>query len=163
MPQEIQERRIDQFFSGPGARADNWRGSGQFGEDLDKEHHGDRSRFDAILAQLVSNRGISRLSGAVSDGGGEGACIVGRRRRRVALVCSSPSPCKRLVPSACRRLGSSRGCGRGNTGSVAARFRSTTSRRPYFETMIVTGLGATNWPNLAPSGGGCVVRTIVRL
>ena len=25
MPQETQERRIDQFFSGPGARADQWR------------------------------------------------------------------------------------------------------------------------------------------
>ena len=26
MAQEVQERRIDQFFSGPGARADEWRG-----------------------------------------------------------------------------------------------------------------------------------------
>src|SRR5947209_19185832 len=26
MPQDIQERRIDQFFAGPGARADEWRG-----------------------------------------------------------------------------------------------------------------------------------------
>jgi arginine decarboxylase len=26
MAQQAQERRIDQFFSGPGARADEWRG-----------------------------------------------------------------------------------------------------------------------------------------
>ena len=25
MAQQVQERRIDQFFSGPGARADEWR------------------------------------------------------------------------------------------------------------------------------------------
>ena len=44
MAQQAQERRIDQFFSGPGARADEWRGSGRGGESM-VERSGDRAEL----------------------------------------------------------------------------------------------------------------------
>ena len=37
-------------------------------------------------------------------------------------------------------------------------FGRSEARRPYFETLIVTGVPATNWPNLRPNGASCVVR-----
>ena len=45
-----QEQRIDQFFSGPGARADHWR----FLLDAAKAwaDGGNRNRFDALFYQL---------------------------------------------------------------------------------------------------------------
>jgi arginine decarboxylase len=46
-----QERRIDQFFSGPGARADSWR----FMADAAKawsDGSGSRDSFDALLAEI---------------------------------------------------------------------------------------------------------------
>src|SRR5258706_3901477 len=48
---QVQEHRIDQFFSGPGARADNWR----FLVDAAKawfEGSAGRDKFDALFAQL---------------------------------------------------------------------------------------------------------------
>ena len=46
-----QEARIDQFFSGPGARADNWRDLVNSAKVWAK-NPGDRARFDKQLAQL---------------------------------------------------------------------------------------------------------------
>ena len=48
---QVREHRIDQFFSGPGARADNWR----FLVDAAKawsEGSGNRNSFDSLFAQL---------------------------------------------------------------------------------------------------------------
>ena len=47
---QVQEQRIDQFFSGPGARADSWR----FLVDAAKawsKGSVNRNKFDALLAQ----------------------------------------------------------------------------------------------------------------
>ena len=49
--QKIQDYRIDQFFSGPGARADHWR----FLVDAAKawsDGSGKRNEFDALLAEI---------------------------------------------------------------------------------------------------------------
>src|SRR5437899_1400111 len=48
---QVQEHRIDQFFSGPGARADNWRFLVEAAKAW-SEGPGNRDRFDALFAQL---------------------------------------------------------------------------------------------------------------
>ncbi len=47
-----QDGRIDQFFSGPGARADNWRDLVDAAKAWSRSP-GDHARFDALLAQLA--------------------------------------------------------------------------------------------------------------
>src|ERR1700722_15971759 len=52
MAQQAQERRIDQFHMGPGARADHWR----FLMDAAKawsDGSGKRNQFDALLAEIA--------------------------------------------------------------------------------------------------------------
>src|SRR5271154_6412488 len=51
MAQQAQERRIDQFFSGPGARADRWRGLVEAAKAW-SSGSGDRARFEEELSQL---------------------------------------------------------------------------------------------------------------
>ena len=52
MPQEMQERRIDRFFSGPGARADEWRGLVEAAKAW-SDGSGDRSGFEDKLSRLA--------------------------------------------------------------------------------------------------------------
>ena len=52
MAQQAQERRIDQFFSGPGARADEWRGLVEAAKAW-AGGSGDRARFEQKLSQLA--------------------------------------------------------------------------------------------------------------
>ena len=71
MPQEIQERRIDQFFSGPGARADEWRGLVEAAKAW-SGGSGDRNGFEEKLSQLSVTEEYhaypgSRLMAALAD------------------------------------------------------------------------------------------------
>ncbi len=52
MVQEVQERRIDQFFSGPGARADDWRALVEAAKAW-SAGSGDRARFERLLSQIA--------------------------------------------------------------------------------------------------------------
>src|ERR1700742_4456827 len=52
MAQQAQERRIDQFFSGPGARADEWRGLVGAAKTW-SSGSGDRAGFEEKLSQLA--------------------------------------------------------------------------------------------------------------
>ena len=68
---QSQDQRIDQFFSGPGARADHWR----FLVDAAKawsDGSGNR-KFDDLLSAR-SDGGISRISRPSPDGSPEGSC-----------------------------------------------------------------------------------------
>src|SRR5690348_18178272 len=49
---KIEERRVDQFFSGPGARADEWRGLVDAAKAW-SSGSGDRSTFETRLSQLA--------------------------------------------------------------------------------------------------------------
>src|ERR1700722_2163405 len=51
MAQRAQERRIDQFFFGPGARADEWRGLGEAAKAW-SSGAGDRAGVEEKLSQL---------------------------------------------------------------------------------------------------------------
>ena len=53
MAPQAQERRIDQFFSGPGARADEWRGLVEAAKAW-SSGSGDRAGFDKKLSQLAT-------------------------------------------------------------------------------------------------------------
>ena len=48
---QVQERRIDQFFSGPGGRADDWRFLGEAAKAW-SNGSGARKQFDDLLAQI---------------------------------------------------------------------------------------------------------------
>jgi hypothetical protein len=48
---KVEDRRIDQFFSGPGARADEWRGLVEASKAWSSES-GDRAGFEEKLSQL---------------------------------------------------------------------------------------------------------------
>src|SRR5882724_8198443 len=52
MAQESQERRIDQFFSGPGARADDWRTLVEEAKAW-SAGSGDRARFEKLLSEVA--------------------------------------------------------------------------------------------------------------
>src|SRR4029078_6438036 len=52
MAQDSQERRIDQFFSGPGARADDWRSLVEAARSWSADS-GDRARVEKLLSQVA--------------------------------------------------------------------------------------------------------------
>ncbi|HZC97775.1 MAG TPA: decarboxylase, partial [Bradyrhizobium sp.] len=52
MAEQAQERRIDQFFSGPGARADEWRALVDAAKAW-SNGSGDRAGFEQQLAQVA--------------------------------------------------------------------------------------------------------------
>ena len=77
--QKIQDYRIDQFYSGPGARADHWR----FLVDAANawsHRSGTRASFDALLVQLEATEEFhaypgSQLIAALRDGRLGGAAL----------------------------------------------------------------------------------------
>jgi hypothetical protein len=52
MEAKTQRRRIDKFFSGPGARADDWRDLVEAAKAW-ADGSADRSRFEALLSELA--------------------------------------------------------------------------------------------------------------
>ena len=142
------EGRIDQFFSGPGARADRWRdlvdatqswAAGQV----------NRSKIEAMLAELAATEEYHAYPGS--------HLLTSLRERT-----SADDP--RSVVALARKI---------STALLTRSFRQNTSdwdvndeadaalpdvlpptlghgetRRPYFETLIVTGLPAERWAGL---------------
>ncbi|MGO4441304.1 decarboxylase, partial [Rhizobium sp. RAF56] len=141
--------RIDQFFSGPNARADRWQDLADAAEAW-LAGSLDRARFEEALAELAVTESYFAYPGgqmltalrdhAAADNAAATTHLVHRIVRAVMtrsfrhdandwdagedIRDSVPE----LVPS-----------------SVTAREH----HRPYFETLIVTGVPASNWPALS--------------
>ena len=104
---QSQDQRIDQFFSGPGARADHWR----FLVDAAKawsDGSGNRNKFDALFAQLEVTEEFHgypglRLMAALKEAAASGDCVgdCGARDADSAVAADE------IVPPACERLGCS--------------------------------------------------------
>jgi arginine decarboxylase len=143
-----QDRRIDQFFSGPGARADEWRGLIEVAKAW-SSGLGDRSSFDAKLSQLAITEGYHaypgpRLMAALKEraatGDAAGALAL---TMRVAYALQTRS---------FRQHASDWDANSDDTAETAELlppgFGETSTHRPYFEVLIVTGVPSTGWAHL---------------
>ena len=146
---KVEQRRIDQFFSGPGARADEWRGLVEAAKAW-SSGSGDRAGFEEKLSELAITeeyhaypglRLMAALTECAAAGDAAGTLALAMRitqslqtrsfRQHVGdwdVHADADAEMPDLLPPG---------------------FGDTTTRRPYFETLIVTGIPATNWPRLA--------------
>ena len=142
-----QEQRIDQFFSGPGARADHWR----FLVDAAKAwaDGGNRNRFDALFDQLEVTEEYhgypgSRLMAALKEAAASGdASATAALATRILQSLQTRSFRQHASDWDVHEDGE-----QAAGDLLPPALGRTDSRRPYFEILIVTGLPATNWPNL---------------
>jgi arginine decarboxylase len=148
MVQDAQERRIDQFFAGPGARADDWRSLLDAAKTW-SAGMSDRAGFEKQLSQIAVMEEFRAYPGprlmaalkdraAANDAAGASAlatrvthALVTRSFRQRAgdwdVLADADTEMPDLLPPG---------------------FGSTATHRPYFETLIVTGIPATRWPEL---------------
>ena len=148
MAQQTRERRIDQFFSGPGARADEWRGLVEVAKAW-LSGSGNRAAFEEKLSQLSFSeeyhgypgpRLMAALKERAATGDASGALALAMRISQALHTRSfrqhaddwdvhtdNDSEMPELLPPG---------------------FGDTTMHRPYFETLIVTGVPSTSWPHL---------------
>jgi arginine decarboxylase len=149
MAQDTQQHRIDQFFSGPGARADDWRSLLEAAKAW-SAGSGDRGRVEKLLAEIAvmeefhaypGPRLMSVLKERVASGDAAGTLVLAMRITQALQTRSfrqhtsdwdmhaedEEAEVPDLLPSA---------------------FGHTGSHRPYFETLVVTGVPAANWPGL---------------
>src|SRR6478736_2953817 len=142
------QKRIDQFFSGPGGRADDWR------ELVDAAkawaQGGDRAKYDAALADLSVTEEFHGYPGLQLMGTLREAAATGDAATSLALATRLTQA---LTTRSFRQHAGDWSVNDDGNGEapdlVPQMFRQQAARRPYFETLIVTGLSATNWPALA--------------
>ena len=142
------EDRIDQFFSGPGARADRWRDlldaaqAWQAGTD-------NRTKFETMLAELAATEeyhaypGPHLLAALRDRAASDDARSTHELVRRISTA---------LLTRSFRRHAGDWDVNDETDGAIPDILPPTLGRgelhRPYFETLIVTGLPAERWPGL---------------
>jgi len=144
-----QERRIDQFFLGPGARADDWRSLIEAAKAW-SAGSGDRNKFQALLSQISvtedfhaypGSRLMSALRERAASGDASGTLALATRITQA------------LQTRSFRQHTGDWDVHGDNEADVPdllpPTLGHTDARRPYFETLIVTGVSEANWPNLA--------------
>jgi len=146
---KLEQRRIDQFFSGPSARADEWRGLVEAAKAW-SSGSGNRAGFEERLSELAITeeyhaypgpRLMAALKERAATGDAAGALALAMRITHAlqtrsfrqhtgdwAVYADADTEMPDLLPPG---------------------FGDTTTRRPYFEILIVTGVPATTWSNLA--------------
>jgi arginine decarboxylase len=146
--QKIQDYRIDQFYSGPGARADHWR----FLVDAAKawsDGSGKRNQFDALFAEIEVTEEFHgypgpRLMAALKEAAASGdASATAALATRIMQSLQTRSFRQHANDWDIHDDGE-----RAPTDLLPPSLGHAESRRPYFEVLIVTGVPATNWPNL---------------
>src|SRR5215831_5134655 len=153
-PAASSEGRIDQFFSGPGARADRWRELVDVAEAWLAGTE-NRSRFESTLAELAATEEFHAYPGPHLITALRDHATADDARSAVALV-------KRISTALLTRSF------RKHTGDwdvhedngeqipdlLPPTLGRTDSHRPYFETLIVTGIPAERWPALSAEWRG---------
>ena len=146
--QKIQDYRIDQFYSGPGARADHWR----LLVDAAKawsDGSGKRNQLDAQLAEIEVTEEFHgypgpRLMAALKEAAASGdASATAALATRILQSLQTKSFRQHANDWDIHDDGE-----RGLTDLLPPSMGRAESHRPYFEVLIVTGVAATNWPNL---------------
>ena len=149
MSSETQHRepRIDQFLSGPGARVDRWR------ELLDvaaawSSGTTSRAKFETALAELsileefFGYPGPRMLAALRESAAADDARTTLRMVRGIAAALATRSFQRELDVDQANE-------GDSVPDLMPPALGKGGRRRPYFETLIVTGVPATNWPALA--------------
>ncbi|MGN1289036.1 MAG: decarboxylase, partial [Bradyrhizobium sp.] len=141
------QQRIDQFFSGPGGRADNWRDLVEAAKVWSRS--GDRAAYDAALSALAVTEEfhgypglhlMAALKEAASSGDAATSLALSTRIAQALQTRSFRQHAGDWSPE-----------GEGDNGVpdlLPPTFGSPAARRPYFETLIVTGVAAQSWPGL---------------
>jgi arginine decarboxylase len=143
-----QQTRIDQFFSGPGARGDRWRDLVDAAKAW-SDGLGDRAKFEAALSELAVTEEYHGYPGPHLMGALREKAAAGDARATLTLA---ERITRALMTRSFRQHAGDWDANQDDGESVpdlvpSAGGRSD-SRRPYFETLIVTGAPATAWPNL---------------
>ena len=148
MAQQDQERRIDQFFSGPGARADEWRGLVEAAKAW-SGGSGNRAAFEARLSPLAITEEYHAYPGP--------SLMAALKERAAANNAAGTQALATRIAQALQTRSFRQHAGDWDTHADADAevpdllppgFGSTVTHRPYFETLIVTGIPATSWSSL---------------
>ncbi|MBR1159405.1 decarboxylase [Bradyrhizobium elkanii] len=141
------EQRIDQFFSGPGGRADNWRDLVEAAKTWSRG--GDRAAYDAALSTLAVTEEFHgypglRLMAALKEAAAAGDAATSHMlATRIAQALQTKSFRQHAGDW------STQDEGNGDVPDLLPpTLGQSAARRPYFETLIVTGVPASNWPGL---------------
>ncbi|UGY17665.1 decarboxylase [Bradyrhizobium septentrionale] len=141
------QQRIDQFFSGPGGRADNWRDLVEAAKAWSRG--GDRAAYDKALSTLAVTEEFHgypglRLMAALKEAAAAGDAATSHML--------STRIVQALQTKSFRQHASDWSAQDEGNGDVPDLLPPTlgqsAARRPYFETLIVTGVPASNWPGL---------------
>jgi len=145
---QVKEHRIDQFFSGPAARADSWR----YLVDAAKawaEGSGKRNRFDALFSALEATEEFHgypglRLMAALKEAAASGdAAATAALATRIVQSLQTRSFRQHAADWDVHDDGDG-----AMPDFLPPALGRTDARRPYFEVLIVTAVPATNWPGL---------------
>jgi arginine decarboxylase len=143
---KVHEGRIDQFFSGPGARADRWRDLVDAAEAW-LAGTDNRTKFETMLAELAATEEYHAYPGAHLLAALRDGAAADDPRSTVALVKKISTAL--LTRSFRRHAGDWEASGEADS-AMADVLPPTLGQgelhRPYFETLIVTGMPAERWP-----------------
>ncbi|WP_375774800.1 decarboxylase [Bradyrhizobium sp. ma5] len=141
------QQRIDQFFSGPGGRADNWRDLVEAAKRW--SGGGDRAAYDAALSALAVTEEFHgypglRLMAALKEAAAAGDAATSHMlATRIVQALQTKSFRQHAGDW------STQDDGNGDVPDLLPpTLGQSAGRRPYFETLIVTGVPAGNWPGL---------------
>lgn len=141
--------RVDQFFLGPSARADDWRDLVEAAKVWVRNEDG-RAKYEEMLNDLAITEEYHGYPGLQLMAALREATASGDAATSLAL---STRITQALVTRSFRRHSSDwEPFAEGESEApdlLPPAFGHNETRRPYFETMIVTGVSATNWPTLA--------------
>ena len=141
-------KRIDLFLSGPGARADDWRDLVDAAEAWARG--GDRANYDVALADLSVTEEFHGYPGLQLMAALREAAFAGDTATSLALATRITQA---LTTKSFRQNtgdGSLKDDGNGEAPELlSSTFSQQGVRRPYFETLIVTGFASSEWPALA--------------
>ncbi len=143
-----QSARIDKFFSGPGARADQWR------ELVDLAHawvsgSSDRTKFEAALAEIGVTEEFHAYPGPKLISALRDHAAADDARAAVALA---ERISRALLTRSFRQHAGDWDASEENDGVIPDVMPPSLGRsdthRPYFELLVVTGAPAARWPAL---------------
>ena len=150
MPQDnkLSQIRIDKFFSGPGARADRWRDLVDAAKAW-SDRVGDRAKFETILSELAVTEeyhgypGAHLMASLRESAAEDDARATHTLAERIARA---------LITRSFRQQAGDWDANQDSIENAPDMLLPSAggsdSHRPYFETLIVTGVPATLWPGL---------------
>lgn len=141
-------KRIDQFFSGPGGRADDWRDLVEAAKTWARGN--DRAKYDVALGDLSVTEEYHGYPGLHLMDALREAALAGDATTSLALATRITQA---LTTRSFRRHAGDWNLHEEADGDVPdllpPTFGGKEAHRPYFETLIVTGVSSSTWSALA--------------